>query len=320
MMTSLPSLATSSNKGMTEPSSSNDSAGPNQSAATVVATDVALPTALATMLESARQTILMMRYRRVLWYLPIALLVLGGLTFLLASRAQGRISGHDLYSVIAWWGLGTVIVPWVTLFLGVQAVHGEIEDRTSQYLLLRPVRRVPLLIGKWLAITVTNSVLAMGASAVLFAAIAARPGLWENGYELHLLWSFALVLSLGAMAYAAVAVFFGATFRRPLAWAAFFVVGLQMLTANLPVSAGLRQVTITDHLRRMVLDLVEPDRSLARALWPAERAESLVGLSPGAFRFESGSPLVSLLIFTGVCLLLGCYRYAKTEYESRARD
>jgi len=305
---------------MSESNSNSGSVAPSTSAAPTGSTDVALPTAFATMIESARQTLVMMRYRRVLWYLPIALLVLGGLTFLLASRAHSRVSGHDLYCVIAWWGLGTVIVPWVTLFLGVQAVHGEIEDRTSQYLLLRPVRRVPLLLGKWLAITVANSVLAVGASAVLFAAIAARPALWDNGYELHLMWSFALVLSLGAMAYAAVAVFFGATFRRPLAWAAFFVVGLQMLTANLPVSAGLRQVTITDHLRRMVLDLVEPDRSLASALWPAERAESLVGLESGAFRLESGSPLLNLLIFTGACLAIGCYRYAKTEYESRARD
>lgn len=299
---------------MTEPTSSPFSAGPSPNAG------VALPTSLLTMIESARQTLLMMRYRRVLWYLPIALLVLGGLTFLLASRAHSRVSGHDLYCVIAWWGLGTVIVPWVTLFLGVQAVHGEIEDRTSQYLFLRPVRRVPLLLGKWLAITIANSVLAIGASAVLFVAIAARPALWPDGYELHLLGSFAVVLCLGAMAYAAVAVFFGAMFRRPLAWAAFFVVGLQMLTANLPVSAGLRQVTITDHLRRMVLDLVEPDRSLARALWPAERPESLEGLRSGAFELESGSPLVSLMIFIGVCLVLACYRYTRTEYESRARD
>lgn len=281
---------------------------------------LALPTSLATVFESARQTLLMLRYRRILWYLPIALAVLGALTFVLAGRAQGRISGHDLFCVIAWWGLGTVIVPWITLFLGVQAVHGEIEDRTSQYLFLRPVRRVPLLLGKWIAITFAASAMAWCATAVLFAAISARADLWPDGRQLHLFWSFGLVLSFGAMAYAAVAVFFGATFRRPLAWAAFFVVGLQMLTANLPVSAGLRQVTITDHLRRMVLDLIEPDRGLAHALWPAERDASLDELSEGAFRLATGSPLVSLLIFVVICLALAAYRYACTEYESRARD
>lgn len=279
-----------------------------------------LPTSVATVWESARQTLLMLRYRRILWYLPIALALLGGLMFVLAGRAHGRVSGHDLFCIVAWWGLGTVVVPWVTLFLGVQAVHGELEDRTSQYLFLRPIRRVPLLLGKWVAITVAASAIAWSATAVLFAAISARPDLWPDGKELDLFWSFGLVMSFGAMAYAAAAVFFGATFRRPLAWAALFVVGLQMLTANLPVSAGLRQVTITDHLRRMILDLIEPDRRLARSLWPAERDESLVEFSDGAFRLESGSPLVSLLLFTAVCLTLGCVCYARTEYESRARD
>ncbi len=299
---------------MTSPANSADAnAGPDRS-------DVALPTAAATVFESARQTLLMLRYRRVLWYLPIALAVFGALTFVLAGLVHGRISGHDLFCIIAWWGLGTVVVPWITLFLGVQTVHGEIEDRTSQYLFLRPVRRVPLLLGKWIAITLAASAMAWCATAVLFVAIQARADLWPDGRQPHLFWSFGLVLTFGAMAYAAVSVFFGATFRRPLAWAAFFVVGLQMLTANLPVSAGLRQVTITDHLRRMVLDLIEPDRGLAHALWPAERDESLVELSDGAFRFESGSPLVSLLIFTFICLALAAYRYACTEYESRARD
>ena len=273
-----------------------------------------------TLLESARQTLLMLRYRRMLWYLPIALAVFGALTFVLAGRPQSRIDGHDLFCIVAWWGLGTVVVPWITLFLGVQAVHGEIEDRTSQYLFLRPVRRVPLFLGKWVAITGAASVIAWSSTAVLYVAMSAPEGLWPDGRQPYLLWSFGLVLSFAAMAYAAVAVFFAAMFRRPLAWAAFFVVGLQMLTANLPVSAGLRQLTITDHLRRMVLDMVEPDRGLAKNLWPAERRESRGEVLESAFGLELGSPLVSLLIFVAVCLLLGSYRYAATEYESRVRD
>ena len=274
-----------------------------------------------TVFESARQTLIMLRYRRILWVAPIGLLLMFAFAFVLAGTTRSRSDGAHLFSVFAWWGLGTVIVPWTTLFLGVQAVHGELEDRTSQYLFLRPVHRIPLLLGKWLAIALVTSLLACCSATALYAAVAMRGDLWPDGREPWLLASFCIVLGLGAIAYSAVAVFLAAASKRPLAWAGFFVVGLQMLAANLKVSAGMRQLTITDPLRRMTLDLIEPSRGLARALWPAERDKALlVEDGTGAFLLEFGSPLCSLLILIGVCLGLGCWRYARTEYESRSRD
>ncbi|MCK5941166.1 MAG: ABC transporter permease [Planctomycetes bacterium] len=276
---------------------------------------------LRTLLESTRQTVLMLRYRRVFWYAPIALVLLFVFAFVVAGRAHGDVDGAHLYCVMAWWGLGTVVVPWATLYLGVQAVHGEIEDRTSQYLFLRPVSRVPLLLGKWLAVTLVACLIACAGAGALFAGVGLRGDMWLDGREPALLWSYCKVLSLGVVAYAATAMFFGATFRRPLAWAAFFVVGVQMLAANLPVSAGMRRLTITDPLRRVLLDQLEPSRKLARDLWPAERGEALrFDDLAGGFRLELGSPLIDLLIFTAVCLTLGAWRYARTEYESRNRD
>lgn len=276
---------------------------------------------LGTTLESARQTLRLLGYRKILWFVPLALLALGAFSLVISSRSEGRAGGAHLFCVVAWWALGTVVVPWVTLYLGVQAVHGELEDRTSQYLFLRPVHRVPLLLGKWLAVTAVAVGIAWSSTAVSFAAFAVRSELWPDGVEMHLLWSFGAVLGLGAVAYAAVAVLFGATFRRPLAWAAFFVVGLQMLAANLPISAGMRRLTITDSLRRQVLDLVEPDQFLAKDLWPAERPTSWQVDNVGdAFALELDSPLSNLLIFVAVCLSAAAWRYARTEYESRNRD
>ena len=271
---------------------------------------------------SAQQTIVMLRYRRILWVALIALILMGGFAYVLAAFASDKTSGINLYCMLGWWGLGTVVVPWATLYLGVQAVHGELEDRTSQYLFLRPVHRVALLLGKWAAIALVASIIACCSATVVYLGATSRADLWPDGGELRLLVSFCKVLSMGAVSYAAVAVFFGATFRRPLAWAAVFVIGLQMVVANLPVSAGLRQLTITDPMRRMILDLIEPDRRLARILWPFERNEALeVDLEPvGAFRFELGSPLCNLLILIAVCLVAASLRYATAEYESKSRD
>jgi hypothetical protein len=145
----------------------------------------------------------------------------------------------------------------------------------------------------------------------LFVGVAAHDHHWPDGVEWRLCAVFATACACAAVAYAAAAVLFSAVFRRPLVWGVFFVVGVQMLTANLPVSAGLRRLTITDPVRRLVLDGVEPSARLARDLWPAE----------SAFRSELiGEPLVDLAWFTGVCLLLAAWTYRRTEYEARDRE
>lgn len=267
--------------------------------------------ALGTILESARQTLCMLRYRRTLWWMLPGVALLFVLTYVAGLRAPDQVSGASIYCVFSWWALGSVVVPWSSVFLGVQAVHGELEDRTSQYLFLRPVSRTALLLGKWLAVSLVSSAIAWASAATLYAGIAQHDERWFDGSEPELMFAFGVTMSLGAIAYSSVAVFFGAMFRRPLAWSAFFIVGLQLVVANLPVSAGLRQLTVTDPMRRLIVDYIEPSDRLARLLWPSERMVTLDDL---------GAPVTNLLVFTAACLLLACWRYAATEYESRNRD
>lgn len=273
---------------------------------------------LSATIESARQTWLLLRYMRIWWIVLLASVVLAVVLYAVSGRAAERIGGQDLYCLAAWWLQTTVLAPWLTLHLGVQSVHGGIEDRTFQYLFLRPVGRGALLLGKWLAVTGAGTLLSLMLVGTMFGALALRSELWPVGLQWHLLVVFAQIQALGAAAYAAVAVLFSAAFRRPLVWAAFFVVGLQMLTANLDVSAGLRQLTITDPLRRLVIDGIQDDR-LAERIWPAGRevlARARRDLDPATI----GSPVRDLAVLTLVCLGLGLWRYSRTEYDSRERE
>lgn len=265
----------------------------------------------ATLAESARQTAALSVRDRLWWIVAAAMVVFALLAYVLAGRAHERVDGRDLFCLLAWWLHGTVVVPWLTLYLGVQSVHGRIEDRTFQYLFLRPVGRVPLLLGNWLSVAVLAGAASIAGLALLFVAVAARRDLWVDGIEWRLATSFAGVFAVAAAAYAAAAMFFAAYFRRPLVWAAFFVVGLQTLAANLPVSAGLRGLTITDPLRRMLLDTIEPDRALVGLLWPAERDFQLDLV---------GHPVRDLAIFTAIALLAACWCYSRTEFDSRERE
>jgi len=266
---------------------------------------------VATIAESARQTASSLLRDRMVWILIVSSLALAALGFVLGPRAEERLGGRKLFCLLAWWLQGTVLVPWTTLYLGISTVHGSIEDRTFQYTFLRPVDRGALLLGKWVGVCLVAVPLAVFGVLVLFAALASRPGLWPDGVEWTLPWSFALVLSVGAATYAAVAMLFGAWFRRPLVMAALFVVGLQTLTANLDVSAGLRRITVIDPMRRMLLDSIEPEPSLVRQLWPAERD----------FRSEHvGTPMRDLAVLAAVCAAIAAWLYRRTEYDSRERE
>ena len=266
---------------------------------------------LHTVLESARQTWWLALRDRLWWVVAAGVLVLPALTWLLAGRAREGVDGRSLYCVTAWWLLGIVVIPWLTLYLGVQAVHGRLEDRTFQYVFLRPVARSALLLGHWLAVVAMSTLVAVVGAGALMVGLAGREPLWPDGVDWHLAWVFAYVLSAGAVVYAAVAVLFAAWFRRPLVWAAGFVVGVQTLAANLPVSAGMRQLTITDPMRRMMLDAIEPDQRLARRLWPAEREFALELVE---------YPLRDLAVLLAVTLLLAIWAFGRTEYDSRDRE
>lgn len=263
------------------------------------------------MVASAGQTASLLVRNRMLHLFVLGGLALAVLAFAVSGRAPEKVDNRSLYCLLAWWMLGTVFVPWSSLYLAVQAVHGPIEDRTFQYVFVRPVSRAPLLLGAWLGVCALAVPLAAASGLALFAALAVRPAFWAEGVEWHLVLAFLPILAVGAVAHAAVGMLFATVFRRPLVMAALFVVGLQTITANLRVSAGLRRLTILDPLRRLVLDRVEPDARLAQDLWPAERD----------FRSELvGTPISDLTILVLVCTVLAVWRHARAEYDSRDRE
>ncbi|MBM4063415.1 MAG: hypothetical protein FJ265_20290 [Planctomycetes bacterium] len=265
---------------------------------------------LATVVESARQTCLLLLPNRFLWFVAAAELGLAAIGYLLAGYPNLRLDGRELYCVMAWWLLAGVVVPWTTIYLAVQAVHGEIEDRTFQYLFVRPVARTALVAGRFCAVAGIAAAVAVAGGAVLFAGVAARPDCWSEGVDTRLLAVFAGTLALGAVAYAAAGACIAACFRRPLVVAALAVI-LQMVVALLPMSAGIRNLTVADPLRRIVLDRIETGARLAQMLWPGE----------SDFRSELvGQPELSLGIFTAVASILCLWAYGRSEYDSRSRE
>lgn len=262
-------------------------------------------------IEIARQTAVLLFRDRLYWLLWLAMAGGGVLVLAMGYEVGARINGPVLFAASTWWMLGTVTIPWTTSYLAVQAVHGDVEDRTFQYLFVRPVARSSILLGKFLA-AFGLSLLAHTAGALaMFAGAAFHEDRWPDGLDFGLVLYMLAALAMLAVGYGAVACFFASRFRRPLVWSAAFVMFAGVFLPLLPAKAGIRVVTIADPVRRFLLDRLDPDPRFVRALWPSERAwtEDMVG-----------TPLTNVATVLGVALLLALVSYCRAEYDSRERE
>ncbi|MEC7584030.1 MAG: ABC transporter permease [Planctomycetota bacterium] len=262
-------------------------------------------------LEIARQTLRLLLQNRLYWVLLVLMVGAGVLAAGLARLLADEVDGRDLFCLLCWWLLGVVLVPWTTMYFAVHATHGDIEDRTVQYLFLRPVPRTALLLGKWLAAAVLCAFTAALGVLSVFAGVAMSPDVWQDGVEPGLAVVFIVALALMAAVLSGVATLFSARFHWPLVWSTGYIIGVQLFIGNLPAKASIRVLAVADPVRRYVLDGVDPGRRLARRLWPSERQwdENLVG-----------SPLLHLATILFVCLALALFYYRRSEYDSRPRE
>ena len=116
-------------------------------------------------LEIARQTFLLQVRSKLYWILLVLSALFAGI-FLFMPPNAGRVPGDELFGKVCFVSAFTLVLPFIVLYLSVYAVHGDIEDRTSVYLFTRPVRRIWILLGKWLAVLGLGSVFATVAVTV----------------------------------------------------------------------------------------------------------------------------------------------------------
>ncbi len=265
-------------------------------------------------LEIARQTALLLaRHRMSVLFVALSIAAAGAFALVSPQAARGGVPGDEFFGMIAYFVGVKFALPILTIYFGVTAVHGDLEDRTATFLFVRPVWRSALLVGKWLAVIAVTAVLAAVAIAALHAALWLRGAPWARGLrpDAAMAGAFALASAVGIVGYASAGAFFGAWFRRPLVAGAVFVVGWEVLVGNTPAEAGVRQLTVADPLQRWLLGAVQPTGALREML-----ALGLDRIEPASL----GDPLAAVSRFSAVALLLALKVYTSREYDAVARD
>ena len=225
--------------------------------------------AILTLREAARRRIL-----AVLLLLTLATVALTGwgierLTTLAreggVNELQIRIGVSQVLILVAF--MFSFVLAMTAAFLGSPAIAGDIESGVAQSILARPIRRIDLLLGRWLGLSIVVAGYAVGAGLLEIAIVGAVSGhlppepflavLFLAGQSIIVL-TFALLLStrLPSIAGGAICVvLFG------LAWMAGVLIGVAQAFdagALASVARASRWLFPSDGLWRGVIYGLEP--------------------------------------------------------------
>jgi hypothetical protein len=267
-------------------------------------------------IEVARQTLLLQLRGRLALLLGIAIAGAAAIAVLVSTKGGPHVPGDQLHGMFTYGLVFAFAVPFAVLYLGVAAIHGDIEDRTATYLFVLPLRRWSLLLGKWLAVIALSWTAAAIVLIVVYAIFALRTD-YQQGIQPRaaMLGVFLQAAALAVPPYAAVGVLCASLFKRPLVTGVAYLLISDGVLSNLPPQAGVRSATVADPIRRWLLEHLE-----ARG----ELREMLVGsLEPFLEDIDvtkMSDPASTLLKFTIVVLGLALLVYSRREYDSRPRE
>ena len=127
------------------------------------------------------------------------------------------------------------VVVLAAIFYGSSLFADERSDRTITFLLVRPLPREILVIGKFLVYAVGVGVLLLASLAVSYTILSGMEGNAAAFREAVPFLKHARVVVLGVVAYGAVFTFFGAMLKRPVIAAFFYCFMWESILPYLPI-------------------------------------------------------------------------------------
>ncbi|HEX9637189.1 MAG TPA: ABC transporter permease [Acidobacteriota bacterium] len=158
--------------------------------------------------------------------------------------------GRELFGILVMTLYRPTLLLLATVFYGCAVVREEVENKTLTYLLVRPIPKWAIYLGRTLAALVVVLLLLSLSLTLCYAvcALASASGTFQR--NLGLLARDLGALSLGALAYTAVFALLSAAFKHPMLIGLALAFGWENLVGHLPWLIG--KLTLSHHLRALL--------------------------------------------------------------------
>jgi len=199
---------------------------------------------LAVLLKSRRTLVI-----GLLCFMPV-LGAAAGSMLVLSGLASHEVTGYFIYGNTIVSAHVYVLLVVVTLFYGTALVSDELEDKTLTYLLMRPVPKATIYIGKYLSYLVAGAVLLLPSAALCFLVTMVADPAGEAMRHLPVLLKDLGMLTLGIMAYGALYALLGAVSKRPVFVGLLFAIVWETAVTFIP--GYLSKLTIKHYLTALL--------------------------------------------------------------------
>ena len=219
------------------------------------------------------------------------------LAFLAANFAPSSQTENGIFLKIGTFVLIQFVVPMLSVAMGVGVIADEAESRTITFPFTRPIPRMSLFLGRWLA--ALTAILVLIASSTVLTSLLVQ--LEDRGAppSSEVVQGVLQAALFGGVVYSLGSAVIGVILKRGLIFALGYVFAIEALLANIPGSS--QGLTVQYHLRSMFIDRKAP-------IWEfLEEAELIKFLTPEEAVFK-------LLVTTAVLLVLGCVVVSRKQF------
>ncbi|MFC1852472.1 ABC transporter permease [candidate division CSSED10-310 bacterium] len=214
--------------------------------------------------------------------IPVILILIKAIRYFLGKgQTHSLAEMTSIYAYVFYYFYVRMVIFFFSLSLFTKLIKSEVADRTIHYYFLTPVKRSLIILGKYISgLSITFSFISISVflSYILFyvpCGTAEMSKHFLQGPGFDLIGSFLLIIFLGCMAYGALFLLLGLTFKNPLVVGLFFLLW-EVLSALLP--ARFKAFTIIFYLNSLMPITVIPQDSLALLADPASLGRCLFSL------------------------------------------